>query len=70
MTGKLIRIPHDKNFGFVRAGSTEYFFHREDYDGDWNELVFDFNHREEITLKFEIVANNTKGPRANEVSRV
>ena len=37
--GKIVRIPEGKFFGFVRIGSKDYFFHREDFNGDWRELI-------------------------------
>lgn len=69
MTGIVRRLVADKGFGFIQAGSTDFFFHRDDYQDDWNVLVFDYNSGAQVKCKFEVV-KSTKGPRAGTVIRV
>jgi cold shock CspA family protein len=69
MLGKLSRIPHDKFFGFINHDGKDYFFHKDDFKGDWHQLIYDFNAEEEIVLKFEGI-DSAKGPRASNVERV
>ena len=57
-----------KSFGFIRSDNKEYFFHRQDFNGDWNELTELFaNSKQRVEVSFEVVANSPKGPRAANV---
>lgn len=69
MTGIVKNLPINKNFGFIRAGGLEFFFHRDDYTGSWIELVSDFDKHKEIQVEFKSVESE-RGPRAAEVTRV
>lgn len=66
MTGKVVRLVPEKQFGFIRSdvGKTDYFFHRTEFDGHWDDLVADFG--KEIKVEFN-EANSAKGPRAENV---
>lgn len=67
-TGKVIRIPQGKNFGFIRYEKKDYFFHRDDFNGHWDDLVSDII-SQEIDASFDIV-DSIKGGRAGNVKRV
>lgn len=61
MTGTIKRLAKDKGWGFIRCGSTDYFFHRTSVkNGKWDEL----EEGQEVT--FEDVESD-KGPRAEDV---
>lgn len=68
MEGKLKRIYGDMRYGFIRSNSDkqDYFFHKSDFDGNWDSLVSDFDHHVQIYLHFEPTQTD-KGPRAKEV---
>lgn len=68
-SGRLKSIPTGKYFGFIRAENKEYFFHRDDYIGDWLDLVTAVDRGEVIELKFDMI-ESPKGPRAGNVERV
>jgi len=62
-----------KGFGFIESGKDkqkrDYFFHREDYNGIWNDLVDDIASGKRVRVTFE--PNEThKGPRASNVERI
>lgn len=71
MQGKVARLVADKGFGFITSESNggDYFFHRDDYKDDWNELVYDWNANVEVKVKFE-AGKTSKGPRASSVERL
>lgn len=74
MKGYIERIPKDKQFGFIRSEdlTRDYFFHRGDFDGHWDDLVLDFNNsrkKDKIRVEFEVAESN-KGPRAKNVKRL
>ena len=65
-----IKTIRDKTFGFIRATNNgEYFFHREDFIGHWQDLILDFNEGIQIEVEFS-VETMPKGPRARNVKRV
>ncbi len=69
LRGALRNIVNQKNFGFIRYSGVDYFFHRDDFDGHWGDLVNMFqNTRTKIELDFEVAESN-KGPRATRVHR-
>lgn len=71
MIGYIIKIPAEKFFGFIKAGDgKEYFFHRMDFQGHWDELRREFDYvKDKINVEFDIVASQ-KGPRASNVRRI
>jgi cold shock CspA family protein len=71
MTGLLKSLPDSgkKNFGFIKSQSEEYFFHRIDFNGHWNDLVEDHLSGIPITMRFKKVESD-RGPRAADVVRV
>lgn len=71
MKGTVKNLVNGKMFGFLRdADNNEYFFHREDFSGHWDDLVFDWakGKNSHIEVEFEVV-QNAKGPRAANVHR-
>lgn len=72
MTGTVVRLWKDKSYGFVKRdeSSDEYFFHRQDFVGHWDDLCDDFVPNGE-SLKVEFTADQTpKGKRARNVARL
>ncbi len=69
MTGVIKNIMMAKGFGFIKTDKgTEYFFHREDYLGHWQDLVDDVM-KGTVEVEFE-GGQAPKGPRARNVLRV
>lgn len=66
MEGRLVRIYKDLRYGFVKNQGTDYFFHKDDYLGDWNALVLDFERNPPVHLDFE-PDSTPKGLRARNV---
>ena len=69
MRGMVKSITKNRAFGFIAADKKEYFFHRDDFSGHWEDLVSDFLSGAQIPVEFVIVENNIKGPRAADVKR-
>lgn len=68
LTGIVKRIKPESKYGFIRVGKVDYFFHKEDFDGHWDDLVNDFERDVEIEVEFEDKRTD-KGLRAAEVRR-
>ena len=68
MTGNVKNLVEKKGFGFIRAEGKEYFFHKDDFKGHWDDLVDDHKDGQTITMEFEVV-QSAKGPRASNVRR-
>lgn len=62
----------DRNFGFIKApNGEEYFFHRADFNGHWDDMKFDWdaykaNRGDAVEVTFDVV-DSPKGPRAGNV---
>lgn len=69
MVGKLIKMLGDKGFGFISSEGKEYFLHRSEFRGHWDDLVEDFRLNKTIVLEFDEDNSNPKGPRAARVVR-
>lgn len=70
MEGLLRDLIAQRQFGFIKADK-DYFFHRDDFHGHWNDMYKDWQNAEEIQLEFDVDnERNTKGPRAKNVRRV
>lgn len=67
MTGTVRSLQVEKRFGFIKTstGRDDYFFHKDDLQGDWDDLVMEYQ-RGQVTVEFEPV-NSPKGPRASNV---
>jgi cold shock CspA family protein len=71
MKGIVRRLVTDRYYGFIRGTDhKDYFFHKDDFLGHWDDLVTDFNPNNEIEVEFLIVGDSTRGPRARNVSRL
>jgi cold shock CspA family protein len=69
MNGTIKKLVTDKSFGFITGSDKrEYFFHKQDLDGFWEDLVIDMEAGQTIPVRFESVPS-TKGPRAGNVKR-
>ena len=71
MTGTIKNIVVKRAFGFIvnPTTRTEYFFHRDDFSGHWDDLVEDWNNKETVPVEFEVVSS-PKGLRASNVKRI
>jgi cold shock CspA family protein len=70
MNGHVVKVLPDKNFGFIKAMGKEFFFHRSDFNGHWEDLVSDFQRQNPQTIKVTFdEAESLKGPRAANVRR-
>jgi cold shock CspA family protein len=71
MKGFLKTLKLNGNFGFIKAeNGGEYFFHKADFEGFWEDLVADYNQPNygQIPMTFEVVSS-PKGPRGSNVRR-
>ena|SRR5215510_4066728 len=70
MEGQIRKVVHDKGFGFIRGNDNQdYFFHRDEYTGRWDDLVIMYNQNSGIKVSF-IPNKGPKGLRANQVTRL
>jgi cold shock CspA family protein len=68
MTGNIVRLIGEKGFGFIRSQEVEYFFHRSAFNGQWEDLLFDYGKASTpISVSFDL-ERSAKGPRATNVS--
>jgi cold shock CspA family protein len=73
MKGKVKIVIPEKGYGFIRGDvdKVEYFFHRQDFIGHWDDLCTDVSERERNTVQVEYeLVDSPKGPRAANVSRL
>jgi len=69
MNGKIVRLMSDKGYGFIKGDDgKEYFFHRADFQEDFESLCMDVERGQKVDVVFESVPS-PKGPRAGEVIR-
>ena len=69
MTGIICSLPHDKFYGFIQSGGNQYFFHKDDFEGHWTDLMYDHYQGHKIEVSF-VSVDSDKGPRAASVRRV
>ncbi len=71
MNGTIDRLEVNKGFGFIKGEDEKnYFFHRDDFLGFFNDLVYDYNTIED-SIKVEFRTDKTmKGLRARNVKRL
>lgn len=65
-----VKNTSDKGYGFiVGEDGHEYFFHRNDYRGDWEDLRRD-SKADKVHVEFDPDRKNAKGPRGSNVERL
>lgn len=70
MEGHVVNLPTNKGYGFIKnKQGTEYFFHRDDFRGFWNDMIKDFVMGNPIPVVFDII-ESPKGHRAHDVVRM
>jgi cold shock CspA family protein len=70
MNGIVTRLVDTKGFGFITGeDKVDYFFHRTDFSGFYEDLEVDLQKKRVIQVTFE-PASTEKGPRARNVNRV
>ena len=71
MTGIVRKVIVEKHFGFIESNENkrDYFFHRSDFKGNWDNMVSDVVGRDKIQVEFE-PRDSIKGLRAADVRRV
>lgn len=67
--GLITRLETSKGYGFIRKNTTDYFFHRDDFIGHWEDLIIDYTSAKDIEVEFENI-HTPKGPRAQNVRRL
>jgi len=73
MTGVVKNILGNKGYGFILADMTriEYFFHRDDFIGHWDDLVSDTENEVGVKIPMEFaIVDSPRGPRAANVRRL
>jgi cold shock CspA family protein len=68
MNGKVRSLPEGKSFGFIESNDKDYFFHKDDFNGHWADLLKDFRSGKPILVEFE-PTQSAKGLRAASVAR-
>ena len=69
MEGTIVRLMSQKRFGFIRGNDNkDYFFHAQEFNGFFDDLITDFEKIGRIEVTFDGV-NSEKGPRASNVTR-
>ncbi len=69
MQGTIKSIQVEGQYGFIKNNKADYFFHRSDFDGHWDDLVSDYEKERVIEVEFEPTRTD-KGLRATEVFRL
>lgn len=69
MSGTVRTLNGMKKYGFITTKANgDFFFHKEDFLGYWDDLENDFNASKVINVEFKM-GETEKGPRAREVRR-
>ena len=69
MDGTVSRVFRDKGFGFIKGkDKIEYFFHRSEYEGNFDDLVIEVDLGRMVLVSFDVV-HSERGPRAGKVNR-
>lgn len=66
MFGKVQNLNKQKMFGFIKTDKADYFFHKDDCDLHWADLVQDYENDCLIEVEFEPTRTD-KGLRATSV---
>lgn len=69
LKGRLKSLKSIKGYGFIIVDNKDqYFFHRDDYQGHWNDMADDFDSGTQVEFHFE-PDRTEKGLRARNVCR-
>ena len=68
MNGVVKNVVRDRGFGFIKADGKEWFFHKDQFNGHWEDLCTDVNAKKQVSVEFD-GRNSPKGPRAENVRR-
>ena len=70
MKGRIRSLIYGRQYGFIVVGGKDYFFHKDDYDGDWDQLIEDHN-KDNSNVEVEFTeAESRRGLRAQLVRRI
>lgn len=70
MRGRIKKIHTGKTFCFIEAeDKTEYFLHRDSFEGHWADLLEDIDHGFVVEVEFN-PGKSPKGPRASDAKRL
>ena len=69
VNGVVCRVVADKGFCFVKYEGKDYFLHKQEFNGFWEDLVFDFKGNRKIEIEFEEM-EGPKGLRATNARRI
>lgn len=70
MRGRIRSVIYGRQYGFIVLNGKDYFFHKDDYDGNWDQLIDDHN-KDGSHIEVEFTeAESSRGLRASEVRRV
>lgn len=61
--GKVVRINEQKKYGFIYSKQNDYFFHKDDFMGNFDNLINDLNRNIQTSVTF-IPTDTPKGIRA------
>ena len=69
MIGLILRTVKGKSFGFISADNRDYFFHADDFIGNWYEMESEVSNGNPVKVFFED-SKTDKGLRARNVRLV
>lgn len=69
MIGIIKRIKDGGFFGFIEANGSDYFLHKDDFEGSWGELHRAVKDGKRVHIEFTPIHTN-KGERATEAKWV
>ncbi|MET0786437.1 MAG: hypothetical protein ABWY25_07015 [Paenisporosarcina sp.] len=70
MEGIIRKLKPENSYAFISTDKADYFMHKSDFDGHWEDLVEDVvDKRLEVKVEFE-PKKTEKGLRAAEVRRL
>jgi cold shock CspA family protein len=67
--GYVCRLVREKGFCFVKYDGRDYFLHKQEFDGFWDDLVTDYEGKRKIEIEFE-QSEGPKGLRATNARRI
>lgn len=67
MDGRVKKVVREKLYGFIASDKADYFFHKEDFEGDWRSMCDAVEAGADVQVTFEPTRTD-KGLRATDVS--